>query len=129
MVDLGTNGEIAIGNRNGVVCASTAAGPAFEAGSIRMGMRAATGAISRVWLDHGEMRATVIGNVEARGICGSGLVDAVAAGLEKGAILPSGRIANRTKLFPVRPLSFYIRLIFANCNWQKPPSLLDSVYC
>jgi len=101
LVDLGTNGEIAIGNRQGVLCASTAAGPAFEAASIRMGMRAAAGAISRVSLSHGEMRATVIGDVEARGICGSGLVDAVAAGLKFGAILTSGRIANRTKFFRV----------------------------
>ena len=108
LIDLGTNGEIVIGNRNGIVCASTAAGPAFEAGSIRMGMRAATGAISRVWLDQAEMRASVIGDVEARGICGSGLVDAVAAGLEAGAILPSGRIANRTKQFPVKaPVVLY----------------------
>jgi uncharacterized 2Fe-2S/4Fe-4S cluster protein (DUF4445 family) len=108
LVDLGTNGEIAIGNRNGIVCASTAAGPAFEAGSIRMGMRASTGAISRVSLSHGEIRATVIGNVEARGICGSGLVDAVAADLESGAILSSGRIANRSKLFPVKaPVVLY----------------------
>jgi uncharacterized 2Fe-2S/4Fe-4S cluster protein (DUF4445 family) len=101
LVDLGTNGEIAIGNRHGIVCASTAAGPAFEAGSIRMGMRAATGAISYVSLSNGEMKATVIGDVEPRGICGSGLVDAVAAGLNSGAILASGRIANGTKVFPV----------------------------
>jgi uncharacterized 2Fe-2S/4Fe-4S cluster protein (DUF4445 family) len=101
LVDLGTNGEIAIGNRDGVVCASTAAGPAFEAGSIRMGMRAATGAISYVALAGGELQATVIGDVEPRGICGSGLVDAVAAGLRSCAILPSGRIANGTKVFPV----------------------------
>jgi uncharacterized 2Fe-2S/4Fe-4S cluster protein (DUF4445 family) len=101
LVDLGTNGEIAIGNRHGVVCASTAAGPAFEAGSVRMGMRAATGAISYVSLASGEMKATVIGDVEPRGICGSGLVDAVAAGLNSGAILASGRIANGTKIFPV----------------------------
>jgi uncharacterized 2Fe-2S/4Fe-4S cluster protein (DUF4445 family) len=108
LVDLGTNGEIAIGNRDGVVCASTAAGPAFEAGTIRMGMRASTGAISRVSLDHGVMRATVIGDVEARGICGSGLVDAVAAGLQCGAILPSGRVADGTKLFPVKsPVVLY----------------------
>jgi uncharacterized 2Fe-2S/4Fe-4S cluster protein (DUF4445 family) len=102
LVDLGTNGEIAIGNRNGIVCASTAAGPAFEAGSIRMGMRAVTGAVSRVSLSNGGIEATVIGDVEARGICGSGLVDAVAVGLECGAILPSGRIGNGTKLFPVK---------------------------
>lgn len=101
LVDLGTNGEIAIGNRDGIVCASTAAGPAFEAGAIRMGMRAATGAISYVALAEGEMTATVIGDVEPRGICGSGLVDAVAAGLRSGAILGSGRIADGTKVFPV----------------------------
>ena len=101
LVDLGTNGEIVIGNGRGVVCASTAAGPAFEAGSIRMGMRAATGAITRAWLAQGQIHASVIGGVEARGICGSGLVDAVAAGLASGAILPSGRIANGTKIFPV----------------------------
>jgi uncharacterized 2Fe-2S/4Fe-4S cluster protein (DUF4445 family) len=101
LVDLGTNGEIAIGNRDGVVCASTAAGPAFEAGSIRMGMRAATGAISYVSLTDGLMRATVIGDVDARGICGSGLVDAIAAGLQSRAILASGRIADGTKQFPI----------------------------
>jgi uncharacterized 2Fe-2S/4Fe-4S cluster protein (DUF4445 family) len=101
LVDLGTNGEIVIGTRHGILCASTAAGPAFEAGAIRMGMRAVAGAISRVSYSNGNMQATVIGNGEARGICGSGLVDAVATGLESGAILPSGRIANRTKIFPV----------------------------
>lgn len=101
LVDLGTNGEIAIGNRHGILCASTAAGPAFEAGAIRMGMRAATGAIARVSLQNDKMYATVIGDVEPRGICGSGLVDAVAVGLERGRILPSGRIADGTKLFPV----------------------------
>jgi uncharacterized 2Fe-2S/4Fe-4S cluster protein (DUF4445 family) len=101
LIDLGTNGEIAIGNRDGIVCASTAAGPAFEAGFIRMGMRAAKGSISHVSLAQDEMRATVIGDVEPRGICGSGLVDAVAAGLRSGAILASGRIADGTKRFPV----------------------------
>jgi uncharacterized 2Fe-2S/4Fe-4S cluster protein (DUF4445 family) len=103
LVDLGTNGEIAIGNRDGIVCASTAAGPAFEAGAIRMGMRAVTGAIAYVALRDGQLHATVIGDAPPRGICGSGLVDAIAAGLRSGAILPSGRVANGTKLFPVAP--------------------------
>ncbi len=101
LVDLGTNGEIAIGNRNGIVCASTAAGPAFEAGSIQMGMRAVTGAISYVALADAVLRATVIGGVTPRGICGSGLVDAVAVGLRSGAILANGRVADGSKLFPV----------------------------
>ena len=65
LVDLGTNGEIAIGNRDGIVCASTAAGPAFEAGAIRMGMRAVTGAIAYVALRDGALHATVIGDVRA----------------------------------------------------------------
>ncbi len=102
LVDLGTNGEIAIGNRHGIVCASTAAGPAFEAGSIRMGMRAVTGAIAYVSLSTATLRATVIGDVAPRGICGSGLVDAVAAGLRTGPSC-SGRIANGSKIFPVAP--------------------------
>jgi uncharacterized 2Fe-2S/4Fe-4S cluster protein (DUF4445 family) len=108
LVDLGTNGEIAIGNRHGVVCASTAAGPAFEAGSIRMGMRAVTGAIAYVALTEdglaeGTLRSTIIGDVAPRGICGSGLVDAVAAGLRSGSILSNGRIADRSKIFPIAP--------------------------
>lgn len=101
LIDLGTNGEVAIGNRGGIVCASTAAGPAFEAGAIRMGMRATTGAVTRVSLVDGSLRATILGNAEPKGICGSGLVDAVAAGLLSGAILPSGRIAAGAKQFPV----------------------------
>jgi len=95
IMDLGTNGEIAIGNRHGILCASTAAGPAFEGGRIRMGMRAGDGAIDRVeaGLD-GALRCHVLGGVEPRGICGSGLVDAAAAGLTLGTIAPSGRLAN-----------------------------------
>jgi uncharacterized 2Fe-2S/4Fe-4S cluster protein (DUF4445 family) len=108
LVDLGTNGEIAIGNRHGIVCASTAAGPAFEAGAIRMGMRAVTGAIAHVSLTddalaEGALRTTVLGDVAPRGICGSGLVDAVAAGLRSAAILANGRIAGSSKIFPIAP--------------------------
>lgn len=108
LIDLGTNGEIAIGNRRGLVCASTAAGPAFEAGAIRMGMRAGTGAISHVDLRGTAIEASVIGDVEPRGICGSGIVDAVAAGLRTGAVLSSGRVANGTKVLPIAgPVQLY----------------------
>lgn len=92
LVDLGTNGEIAIGTRDRILCTSTAAGPAFEGGKIRMGMRATTGAIDRVWIEEGSLRSHVIGDAVPRGLCGSGLVDAVAAALEIGAIAPSGRL-------------------------------------
>lgn len=93
LMDLGTNGEIAVGSRAGIVCASTAAGPAFEGGRIGTGMRAGQGAIDRVWVEAGELRHHVIGGEESRGICGSGLVDAAACGLSLGWIAPSGRIA------------------------------------
>ena len=68
-----------------------------------MGMRAVTGAIAYVALAGGALHATVIGGVDPRGICGSGLVGAVAAGLRLGAIFPSGRIAGGAKLFPIAP--------------------------
>lgn len=94
LIDLGTNGEIVVGNREGLVCAATAAGPAFEGACISMGMRAATGAISEVRVLSHTLECRVLGGTTARGICGSGLVDAVAAGLELGAVLPNGRLAN-----------------------------------
>jgi uncharacterized 2Fe-2S/4Fe-4S cluster protein (DUF4445 family) len=94
LLDLGTNGEIAVGNRNGIMCASTAAGPAFEGGRIGQGMRAGQGAIDRVTLRDGALECHVIGGAGARGLCGSGLVDAVAAALELGWIAPSGRLTN-----------------------------------
>jgi uncharacterized 2Fe-2S/4Fe-4S cluster protein (DUF4445 family) len=94
LVDLGTNGEIVIGNKEGLLCASTAAGPAFEGAKISMGMRASTGAISQVTLNGDRaLRCHVIGDGTPRGLCGSGLVDAVAAGLELGVIATSGRFS------------------------------------
>jgi uncharacterized 2Fe-2S/4Fe-4S cluster protein (DUF4445 family) len=91
--DLGTNGEIAVATPGAIYCASTAAGPAFEAGRIRMGMRAGTGAIDRVHAaGGGALDCHVIGGGEARGICGSGLVDAASAALELGAAAVSGRL-------------------------------------
>ncbi len=78
LIDLGTNGEIVLGNRSRIICASTAAGPAFEGATISMGMRAVSGAISSIVEHEGAMQTTVIGNVAPKGICGSALVDAVA---------------------------------------------------
>jgi len=97
LIDLGTNGEIVVGNRDRMLCASTAAGPAFEGAKISMGMRAATGAVSEVHVDNGRLQCHVLGNVAPRGICGSGLVDAVAVGLDLGLIEPSGRLADDQK--------------------------------
>jgi uncharacterized 2Fe-2S/4Fe-4S cluster protein (DUF4445 family) len=96
LIDLGTNGEIVVGNRERLLCASTAAGPAFEGARISMGMRAATGAIAAVSLHDRRLQCHVLGHGAPRGLCGSGLVDAVACGLELGVIRPNGRLANGT---------------------------------
>lgn len=92
LIDLGTNGEIVVGNRDRLLCASTAAGPAFEGARITMGMRAATGAVSAVTVRDGQLDCHVIGGGAARGLCGSGLVDAVAAALDLGWANASGRL-------------------------------------
>ena len=105
LIDLGTNGEIVVGNRERMLCASTAAGPAFEGARIAMGMRAATGAISEVRVERGKLRCHVLGSGPPRGICGSGLVDAVAASLDLGWIKPSGRLADGESLLLAEPVS------------------------
>lgn len=92
LMDLGTNGEVVVGNRDRILCTSTAAGPAFEGARISVGMRAATGAISEVHVNGDSILCSVLGGGKARGVCGSGLVDAVAAGLELKWIEPNGRM-------------------------------------
>ncbi len=101
LIDLGTNGEIIVGYRDRILCASTAAGPAFEGGRISMGMRAATGAIAEAWIENGAITGRVIGHGPPRGICGSGLVDAAAAALDLGWIDASGRLMGGREIIPV----------------------------
>ncbi len=97
LVDLGTNGEIVIGDGSRMLCASTAAGPAFEGARIDMGLRAAEGAIDKAWAHDGRIACHVIGGGAPRGICGSGLVDAVVAGAELALIEGSGRLSGGAK--------------------------------
>ena len=92
LIDIGTNGEMVLGNRERRLACSTAAGPAFEGAKIRFGMRGAPGAIDHVELIDGELACYVIGGGEAKGICGSGLLDAVYALLGGGFVDESGRM-------------------------------------
>ena len=91
LVDIGTNNEIVIGGRKGMFCCATAAGPAFEGARIQYGMRAAEGAIEKVFLKDGELSCAVIGGTVPVGLCGSGLIDAIALLLDEGIINPGGR--------------------------------------
>jgi uncharacterized 2Fe-2S/4Fe-4S cluster protein (DUF4445 family) len=90
-VDVGTNSEIVLGSSARTVACAAPAGPAFEAAQIRCGMRAADGAIEGVKIVDGEVELTVIGDVEPAGLCGSGLVDAVAELVAAGVLDHSGR--------------------------------------
>ena len=93
LVDIGTNGEIALLRDGVITAASTAAGPAFEGARISQGMRAATGAIDQIWLQGGNLRCHVLGETEPRGLCGSALVDAAAVLLRLGLIDVTGLLA------------------------------------
>lgn len=90
-LDIGTNGELVLGGSARLVTCSTAAGPAFEGARIKHGMRAANGAIEKVIID-GDVRLNVIGSHRPRGICGTGVIDAIAALLDAGIIESTGRM-------------------------------------
>lgn len=92
-MDIGTNAEIVIGNKDWLVCAAASAGPAFEGGGIKLGMRAAKGAIEDFSMDPitCEPMNITIGNVRPKGICGSGLITMVATLFEMGVIDNSGK--------------------------------------
>ena len=89
LMDLGTNGEIVVGNKEIIMCTSTAAGPAFEGINISQGMNASVGAICQV-TEKNEIR--VIGNTTPIGICGSGLIDVIDLFLKQGKIDSSGAV-------------------------------------
>jgi uncharacterized 2Fe-2S/4Fe-4S cluster protein (DUF4445 family) len=96
-IDIGTNGEIVVGNADWLMTASCSAGPAFEGGGLRCGMRAAAGAIERFHInpDTLEPMIVTIGKVKARGICGSGAINILAEFLETGVLDQNGKF-NRT---------------------------------
>ena len=91
LVDIGTNNEIVIGGSEGMFCCATAAGPALEGARIQYGMRASVGAIEKVTLENGLLKCQTIGGEAPKGLCGSGLIDAIALLLNEGIINESGR--------------------------------------
>lgn len=100
LCDIGTNGELALLCDGKIKVASAAAGPAFEGGGIECGMAFGVGAIDSVKIKSGELSFTVVGGSTPLGICGSGLVDTVAALLDCGALLCTGAFAPRSTLPP-----------------------------
>ncbi len=101
-IDVGTNCEIVVSNGDRIVSTAAPAGPAFEGGAIRCGMRAADGAIEVVRLDD-DVELGVIGDVEPKGLCGSGLVDAVAELVKVGLLDASGRFVPEEQAVDIAP--------------------------
>jgi uncharacterized 2Fe-2S/4Fe-4S cluster protein (DUF4445 family) len=102
-IDVGTNCEVALGSAERILCTAAPAGPAFEAAQIRCGMRAADGAIEAVKLSPDDVALEVIGDAGPVGICGSGLVDAVAELVRIGLLDHSGRLADTDVAAGVAP--------------------------
>ena len=99
LIDVGTNGEIAMGNNDWMVCCSASAGPAFEGGGIGNGMRATRGAIERIKISNGNIKYQTIGKAKPRGICGSGLIDCIYEFARNGIIDHDGKfnLSNNSK--------------------------------
>ena len=97
-IDIGTNGEMVLGSRSRMLACSTAAGPAFEGAQLAYGMRAADGAVDHVDVVDGDVILHSIGRGKLRGICGSGVVDAIAALRRLEIIDPTGRLLPREEV-------------------------------
>lgn len=90
LADIGTNGEMALAKDGKLLCCSTAAGPAFEGAGLSCGMPAAPGAVRAVWREGDQICFETVQDQPAKGVCGSGILDALAVMLETGAIDDSG---------------------------------------
>ncbi len=109
LCDVGTNGEIALWREGTLHVASTAAGPAFEGAGIYMGCGSVPGAIDSVWVENGALKAHTIGELPPVGVCGSGLIDGVAALLDLGLVEDTGATEEDTL-----PLAGEVHLIPAD---------------
>lgn len=124
MLDIGTNGELVLGNKDRLVCCSTAAGPAFEGAKIHCGMRGAQGAIDHMTYDSSGFHYTVIGQEVPKGICGSGLIDTIACLRRAGLIDESGRLLNKEEAEELKP-AFSLHMTEFN---HMPTFLFDPAY-
>lgn len=98
LVDIGTNGEIVLARKGTLLAASTAAGPAFEGARITHGMRAADGAIEKIWFADGDVCLKTVGDAPPVGICGTALIDLTAVLLDLGVVDITGRILDDGEL-------------------------------
>jgi uncharacterized 2Fe-2S/4Fe-4S cluster protein (DUF4445 family) len=119
MVDIGTNGEVAVGTKECIVAASNAAGGAFEGATISCGTAAVQGAMVNITIDKGQVGFETIGGREPIGICGSGLIDLLAQMLKDGIIDENGRFTGEhqeRRYFDVVPGERPVRMTQKDIN-------------
>ncbi len=109
LIDIGTNGEMVLGNAKRLVCCATAAGPAFEGVGIVHGMSASRGAISQVDVVDGELEIETLGGIDPIGICGSGLVDLMSCLLKLGVVDETGYLLDADEL--TGPLAMHLGVV------------------
>ena len=122
LIDIGTNAEIVVGNKDKLTCCSAPAGPAFEGAKIKHGMRASSGAIETVWIDPKTLETgyKTIDETKPRGICGSGIIDTVAQLLKTNVIDDIGRFNKKLNNPRLRILGENTEFVLA---WQKDTSI------
>ena len=111
VIDIGTNGELVMGNKDRMITCSTAAGPAFEGAKIQCGMRGAEGAIDHIEFNEDKLEYTTIKGAKPIGICGSGLIDIVANLLKIGFIDDSGKLCSVRGLEGSNKIDDYNRIV------------------
>ena len=112
-IDLGTNGEVVVGNKEYYMACSTSAGPCFEGGGLTSGIRAMKGAIEDVSIKKNKLSIKTIGDVPPKGICGSGIISCLSAFLEHGVIDRSGKI-NDNKICKVKEINGVKAIVLAD---------------
>ena len=125
VIDIGTNGEMVMGNKERHIACSTAAGPAFEGAKIACGMRGAKGAIDHAKWEDGRFTYSVIGGGKPIGICGSGLMDIVTFMLEKGLMDEMGRMLDEDEYETEEAQACASRIIRIESNKMKAFLLAD----
>lgn len=123
LIDVGTNGEIVLGNSEWLVSCACSAGPAFEGSGVTCGMRATQGAIQRVAISDGHVDVTTIGDSRPRGICGSGLIDALAELFRRGIVDRQGKIVKDKSPARVREGKYGLEFVLvdekeADCDYD-----------
>ncbi len=130
VIDIGTNGEVVIGNKDRMLCASCAAGGAYEGASTKYGVGAVEGAISNIWINNGKISFETIGGKPPIGICGSGLIDLLAEMLRNGIMDKKAKIKKEffvTEKISINQQDIY-QLITAKAGLRTDQDFLIKYY-